>query len=126
MGPDGKFLWVAPSCKRVTGYSAEEFIQDAALFHNIIYPDDRDMMMRHTSDSLRHEQEMSFSLDFRIVRRDGEIRWINHVCQPVHADDKKLAWQAGFESGYYGAQTNGGGAQGRRGEVPLYLRKLPS
>ncbi len=90
VGPDGKFLWVAPSCKRVTGYSAEEFMEDAALFHNIIYPDDRDMMMRHTSDSLRHEQDMSFSLDFRIVRRDGEVRWINHVCQPVHNDDKRL------------------------------------
>ncbi len=90
VGPDGKFLWVAPSCKRVTGYAAEEFMEDAALFHNIIHPDDRDIMMRHTSDSLRHEQEMSFSLDFRIVRRDGETRWINHVCQPVLADDKKL------------------------------------
>lgn len=90
VGPDGKFLWVAPSCKRVTGYSAEEFMEDAALFHNIIHPDDRDMMMRHTSDSLRHEHDMSFSLDFRIVRRDGEIRWINHVCQPVLADAKRL------------------------------------
>ncbi len=90
VGPDGKFLWVAPSCKRVTGYSAEEFMEDVSLFHNIIYPDDRDMMMRHTSDSLRHEQDMSFSLDFRIVRRDGEVRWINHVCQPVHTDGKRL------------------------------------
>jgi len=90
VGPDGKFLWVAPSCKRVTGYSAEEFMEDAALFHDIVHPDDRDMMMRHTSDSLRREQHIPHSLDFRIIRRDGEIRWINHVCQPVHSDDKRL------------------------------------
>jgi two-component system, sensor histidine kinase and response regulator len=91
VGPDGKFLWVAPSCKRVTGYSAEEFMENQALFHDIIHPDDRDMVMRHTTDSLRHEPELSFSLDFRILHRDGETRWINHVCQPVQGDDKRLA-----------------------------------
>jgi PAS domain S-box-containing protein len=90
VGPDGKFKWVAPSCKRVTGYSAEEFIQDTALFHNIIHADDRDMLMRHTTGSLRHERDSSCSLDFRIVRRDGEVRWINHVCQPVYTDDNRL------------------------------------
>jgi two-component system, sensor histidine kinase and response regulator len=90
VGPDGEFLWVAPSCKRVTGYSAEEFLANHGLFHDIIHPDDRDMVMRHTTASLRHEPDLTFSLDFRILHRDGEIRWINHVCQPVHGDDKRL------------------------------------
>ncbi|MCP4630377.1 MAG: PAS domain S-box protein, partial [bacterium] len=34
-------------------------------------------------------------LDFRIVTRSGEERWIGHVCQPVHSDDGRYLGQRG-------------------------------
>jgi signal transduction histidine kinase len=30
------------------------------------------------------------ALDFRIIHRDGTIRWINHVCQPVFSADRRF------------------------------------
>jgi PAS domain S-box-containing protein len=83
VAPNGDFLWVSPSCERVTGYPADDFIQDRMLFQRIIHPDDLEFMVKHIEEPLDAEQKAAHSFDFRIVRRDGTIRWINHVCQPV-------------------------------------------
>jgi PAS domain S-box-containing protein/putative nucleotidyltransferase with HDIG domain len=78
--PDGRVLYVSPSCERTTGYTVEEFVGDRELFARIVHPADRDLISGH------------FGLDgtpadcpvtFRIVRRDGGVRWIEHVCEAV-------------------------------------------
>lgn len=81
IGPDKTFVYISPSCKRVTGYSQEEFIQDPDLIWRLIHPDDRKMMEPH----FLHLDETldSCSFDLRIQIRNGETRWINHMCRPV-------------------------------------------
>ena len=44
---EGNFLYVSPSCERITGYSAEKFINDPDLMNRIIHPDDRTEMLNH-------------------------------------------------------------------------------
>jgi PAS domain S-box-containing protein len=79
--PDDRFLYVSPSCERITGYPREEFIQDPGLYFRIIHPDDRERVAVHLrEDQFRRELG---ELEFRIVRRDGQERWIGHACQPV-------------------------------------------
>jgi len=39
-GTDGKMIWVSPSCKRISGYSAAEFMADSSLTYRIVHPDD--------------------------------------------------------------------------------------
>ena len=90
VGTNGEFFWVSPSCERVTGYPADEFIEDRTLFERIVYPDDLDLVMNHLNEPLDLEHMAPHSLDFRIVRRDGEVRWVNHVCQPVVGEGEKL------------------------------------
>jgi PAS domain S-box-containing protein len=83
-GPDQKIIYMTPACERVTGYSQAEFIADPDLLMRIIYPEDRPVMERHFHDITRGVRE---SVDFRIVRRDGEIRWITHYCRVITGDD---------------------------------------
>ncbi len=83
---DGTFLWVSPSCKAVTGYAAEEFLARPKLFQEIIHPDDVAEVTGHFRQSLLRSQKAGHSLDFRIIHRNGDVRWINHVCQPVFGD----------------------------------------
>jgi PAS domain S-box-containing protein len=85
-GPDGELLYVSPSCERVTGYSQAEFQADAELLYRIVHPDDGDLLAAHRRDALH---EGATALDFRIRRRDGEIRWIAHACQSVFGRDGK-------------------------------------
>jgi len=81
--PHGKLLYVSPSCERVTGYSVQEFLDDPRLMERIIHHEDREHVMKHFHEMRQTGEGSVHSLDFRIVNRKGEIRWINHVCQPV-------------------------------------------
>ncbi len=47
LGADGSYLYVSPSCERITGYRADEFSQDPGLLERIIHPDDRAAAVRH-------------------------------------------------------------------------------
>ena len=78
---DGQFLYCSPACDRITGYSRDEFLQDPSLFDRIIHPDDRARVEAHHGEA--HACPTECELEFRIVRRDGQERWIGHVCQPV-------------------------------------------
>ena len=78
---DNRFLYVSPSCERITGYAREEFIEDPGLMLRIVHPDDRERVSTHMREDLFFDE--ACELEFRILRRDGEERWIGHVCQPV-------------------------------------------
>jgi two-component system sporulation sensor kinase A len=91
-GPDGRFVYVSPSCARITGYSADEFIQDPQLFIRLVHPDDREILDRHRNEERNHPG--THGLNYRIVRRDGRERWIGHVCQRLHdASGTWLGWR---------------------------------
>ncbi|MFH2123651.1 MAG: bacteriohemerythrin [Pseudomonadota bacterium] len=86
-GPDNNFLYISPSCERITGYSQSEFIADPGLLLKIIHPEDRNLIERHIRDEFDQE---AAQLDFRIVRRDNKICWISHGCRPVYAKDGRF------------------------------------
>jgi PAS domain S-box-containing protein len=93
IGPNGNFVYVSPSCERITGYRPGEFLEDPELLERITHPDDRASIRRH----LREERMDGavHSLDYRITTRRGEERWIGHVCQSVHGEDGQwLGWRA--------------------------------
>ncbi|MEA2116323.1 MAG: PAS domain S-box protein, partial [Thermodesulfobacteriota bacterium] len=47
---DSTFRYVSPSCERITGYTAEQFMQDPNLFRDIIVPEDRNAWDNHKHD----------------------------------------------------------------------------
>jgi PAS domain S-box-containing protein len=81
---EGNFLYCSPSCERVTGYLAQEFLDDPELMTRIIHTDDRAEMMNHYHNVRKVNPEAEDSTNFRIIHRNGAIRWIGHVCQQVH------------------------------------------
>ncbi|MBI9079946.1 MAG: PAS domain-containing sensor histidine kinase [Pseudodesulfovibrio sp.] len=83
-GPDGAFLYMSPSCERVTGYSRSEFMADPGLMERIVYPGDREAVAAHMAVEM-DEQGVKY-LDFRIVTADGNLHWLAHCCVPVFND----------------------------------------
>ena len=47
LDPDGNYVYVSPSCERITGYRSDEFRQDPELLETIIHPDDRATVAEH-------------------------------------------------------------------------------
>jgi diguanylate cyclase (GGDEF)-like protein/PAS domain S-box-containing protein len=79
--PDGKMRYVSGNSVQVTGYAPADFYGDAALLDDIVHPEDRDLWLQHTHNS--SDEGEPVATEFRIVRRDGEVRWVSHLCQPV-------------------------------------------
>ncbi|AXS79078.1 bifunctional diguanylate cyclase/phosphodiesterase [Dechloromonas sp. HYN0024] len=79
-GNDREVLYISPSCLRVTGYSQAEFISDRSLADRIIHPEDRPLFQKHL-ESIRTQE--GSQLSFRIIRKDGEVRWVAHGCRAV-------------------------------------------
>jgi diguanylate cyclase (GGDEF)-like protein/PAS domain S-box-containing protein len=81
-----KLLFMSPSCAQVTGYTREEFLADPGLLDRIVYPEDLEKIEAHRVDIADKD---TAEVEFRILRRDGEIRWIAHGCRAVYAQDGK-------------------------------------
>ncbi len=78
---DGNPAYISASCERITGYTADEFMEKPALIYEIIHAEDRALYDIHTSTTSTHPDESI--LEFRIHHKDGYIVWLRHVCSPV-------------------------------------------
>jgi len=81
IGPDGTHIYTSPSCKRITGYDPTEFIENKDLLASITHPDDQPVLSHHLHKEIKRDE--ASHLDFRIITRQGEEKWISHSCQPV-------------------------------------------
>lgn len=83
--PERKLNFISPSCERITGYKAEEFESDPSLLIAIAGDAEKKLMAQHL------EEEFSLSdvchLDYNIITRQGEEKYISHYCQPVYSED---------------------------------------
>jgi PAS domain S-box-containing protein len=86
VGPGGQLKYISPSCERITGYKPEEFETNSNLLYAICLTKDEDAMNSHF-ESYSSQNEPSASLNFQILRKDGGLRWINHICQPITGSD---------------------------------------
>ncbi|MEY6433400.1 PAS domain S-box protein [Thioalkalicoccus limnaeus] len=87
LGPDGRFLYVSPACEAICGYPAEAFLDDPGLMERILHPDDRALYSAHLAEVLEtgarcHERDEA-RLEYRLLTRAGDLRWIEHLCGPV-------------------------------------------
>jgi diguanylate cyclase (GGDEF)-like protein/PAS domain S-box-containing protein len=84
---DGRYVYVTPACRRMTGYGPEEFYGDPRLMEKIIHAKSLRAWKSHRHSRLRtHESE---TMDLQIVTKHGVEKWIRHVCQVF--DDESIS-----------------------------------
>jgi PAS domain S-box-containing protein len=88
IGPDEAILYTTPSCERITGYTPAEFYATRRLINTLIHPEDQYALDHHMSHFFVPQKPGS--VDFRIIHRDGSVRWIGHVCQPIYNSEGKF------------------------------------
>jgi PAS domain S-box-containing protein len=77
--------YVSPSCERISGYSAQKFINNPNLIFSIVHPDDQKLFKKHYDVDFYNQNPDS--IKFRIISSDKKIRWIEHFCQPVYDNE---------------------------------------
>jgi PAS domain S-box-containing protein len=71
---DGTPLWLSENARRIVGLDADELPADDDIA-NLVHREDRERL--HESRVAALTQQGGMEEEFRVVRRDGQIRWLN-------------------------------------------------
>ncbi len=82
-GVNGDFIYISPSVLDITGYSPEEFIKNTNLLKEIMHKEDYAAYFSHNKNRFNSSLEEK-PTNFRVLTKDGNEIWINHVCKPVY------------------------------------------
>jgi len=86
-----EIIYMSPSVETITGYKAEEFINNPSLIDKIIHKDDLKSWKEHRAISNNPKQKKDCcETEFRIIKKSGEERWINHLCRKIFSDNGKF------------------------------------
>ncbi len=88
IAPTNKILYCSPSCTRISGYLPEEFIKTPSLLQSILHPDDIQIYCNHI-EKVHNSYDDVEELEFRIITKSGEERWIGHACKAVFNEEEK-------------------------------------
>lgn len=86
--PEGRIVYMSPSCERITGYRPQEFMDDPELLNRIIHPEDtqaHEGKIHQTRSLIESTQETHD--EFRVLAQDGSEHWIDRICRSVFAED---------------------------------------
>ncbi|QRX82507.1 amino acid permease [Glaciimonas sp. PAMC28666] len=73
-------LYMNPAAHIIYGRSVAEFDVDPTLWRSIVHPEDRTKVMRWLEQVFTGEAQ---TLEYRIVRPDGEVRWLEDRARSV-------------------------------------------
>ena len=76
---DWSHVYLSEMTEQITGYTTAE-IMSGKVPPSIdrVHPDDRELVVQTTLEAIKHRTP--YSLEFRIIHRDGSIRWVLEKC----------------------------------------------
>ncbi|MGD7035221.1 GGDEF domain-containing phosphodiesterase [Methylotuvimicrobium buryatense] len=90
---DSRMLYVSPAYEVIWGHSCESLYKNPQSWMETVHPDDQAATYKTYRKSL---MAVDANFQFRIVRHDGSIRWIEVKSYPVRDDDGSLVRIAGL------------------------------
>lgn len=71
---DSQYTFVSDNVEQLLGIPVNTLLGDASVWIRSIHPEDRDRIMEEFAEIRR--QAKPFAMEYRIIRGDGEVRWI--------------------------------------------------
>jgi PAS domain S-box-containing protein len=82
-------FYISNAIEDLTGYKAEDFIQNQRIsYAGIIHPDDRERVMDTISIGIESFQQ--YSLEYRIVTQIKTVKWVSETGRPVFDQKGKV------------------------------------
>ncbi len=82
----GSTLYMSPQVERLTGYTSEEWTSDPTLWERrMLHPADRVRML--AKDEAASADGAAWADEYRIVAKDGSVRWIAEKAQVLPGED---------------------------------------
>ena len=78
-------VFISDGIEQLTGYPASDFVGNRVRScASVIHPDDRALCERVTQDAVANRR--SYYLEYRVLHKDGSVRWASERTQPVYDD----------------------------------------
>lgn len=77
-------LYVSPQIETILGYSQAEWIADPELWYKLLHPEDSERVLEENAYSFATGKP--FRSEYRMIRRDGEVVWIEDHAEPTECD----------------------------------------
>ena len=87
-------VFMSPQLEAVLGYSAAEWASDREHYLKVIHPDDREGVLAEHRRT--RETGDLFSMEYRMVARDGSIRWFLDEARVVRDETGRPVFHHGF------------------------------
>ncbi|MGZ4149375.1 MAG: PAS domain-containing protein, partial [Actinomycetota bacterium] len=78
-------VYISPQVERIVGHTAEEWLADPDLWCRLVHPDDRERV--DASNRHHYETGEPEDVEFRIVLRDGSVRWLRDQAIVVQTEE---------------------------------------
>lgn len=75
-----EFLYLNPMVEKVYGRPVSDFLNNPGLWLDMVHPDDREWVKAESQAIL---EKGSKDLEYRIIRADGEVRWLRDRCYVI-------------------------------------------
>jgi PAS domain S-box-containing protein len=85
-------LYLSPAFEKVWDRSCEEMYRDSQVWIRDVHPADRERVIEATVERRRQ----GFDLEYRILRRNGDVRWIHDRGVPVEDGNGAVVYLAGI------------------------------
>ena len=77
--------------EEITGYTEAEFLSGNPRWDQVIHPEDKTVFFTEDERKLHTVPNYAFEREYRIVRKDGQTRWVQEVIQNVCDESGKPA-----------------------------------
>jgi len=88
-----RVLEISPACEKIYGYPVEAFMNDPMLWKKMVHPDDMPVIIAGEARILSGNTSTD---EYRIIRPDSTIRWIEERMKPTLNKAGKLVRLEGF------------------------------
>ncbi|MBN2546063.1 MAG: PAS domain S-box protein [Spirochaetes bacterium] len=87
-------IFLHGAVEQITGYSEEDFMTKKISINGIIHPEDV-LKVKENFDNIKFLPDYSFALEYRIIRKDREIKWIYELATNICDKSGKPAYIQG-------------------------------
>jgi PAS domain S-box-containing protein len=88
-------LFVSQGCHELTGYEPYDLLNNRKIsYAKVVFPEDREPVTQDVQLALR--ANCPFDLTYRIIRADGEVRWVSERGRAVTGAQGKISCLEGF------------------------------
>ncbi len=92
LGSNGVTGYISPQVEPMLGYTSEEWLKRPGMWLDLLHPDDRDRVL--AANAIANETVGPFSLEYRLVARDGRAVWVRDEAWVVFdAAGEPYHWQ---------------------------------